>query len=98
MRCQASFTRDYRNDLWKGKEVFNLPSKNVLYMQKEIMTNGPIVAEIKMYQDFKKYKGKGVYKQRSGVAKGAHAIKIIGWGVERGVPFWTILNSWGKSW
>ncbi len=62
------------------------------------MTNGPVVAEIIAYQDFKKYKGKDVYKYVAGGNIGGHAIKIIGWGVERGVPFWTILNSWGKSW
>jgi cathepsin B len=68
-------------------------------MRKEILTNGPIVAQIQVFQDFKKYKGKGVYIHTSGAsASSAHAIKIIGWGVEKGVPYWIIVNSWGKEW
>src|SRR4051794_8167886 len=40
----------------------------------------------------------GVYKYVSGDHVGAHAIKIIGWGEENGVPYWLGVNSWGKKW
>lgn len=29
---------------------------------------------------------------------GGHAIKIIGWGVEDGTPYWLVVNSWNESW
>ena len=41
------------------------------------------------------YKG-GVYR-RSKQAQGplgGHAVKIVGWGVEEGRPYWTAMNSW----
>jgi cathepsin B len=63
-------------------------------MQMEIMKKGPIVGQMIVYQDFKKYTGRTIYQKRLGnVAGSGHAIKIIGWGVERGVPYWTIINS-----
>ncbi|VDM78559.1 unnamed protein product [Strongylus vulgaris] len=33
-----------------------------------------------------------------GEQRGAHAIKIIGWGVENGTPYWLIANSWNTDW
>jgi cathepsin B len=29
---------------------------------------------------------------------GGHAIKIFGWGVENGTPYWWVANSWNKDW
>ena len=29
---------------------------------------------------------------------GGHAVKMIGWGVDEGVPFWTCVNSWNNLW
>ena len=26
------------------------------------------------------------------------AVKLIGWGVEDGVPYWLAANSWNKNW
>jgi len=29
---------------------------------------------------------------------GAHAAKLIGWGYEEGMEYWTVANSWGGDW
>lgn len=50
-----------------------------------------------VYEDFFQYKG-GIYHYTSGMMAGGHAVKIIGWGVENGVHYWTLANSWGTTW
>lgn len=40
----------------------------------------------------------GVYRHVTEETLGSHAVKIIGWGVERGVHYWLCANSWGTSW
>jgi cathepsin B len=80
-------------------------------IQKEIMQNGPAMMAMKLYPDFVNYKH-GVYQHAKPCATckpgaacnapffgcGGHAIKVIGWGVENGIPYWEIQNSWGESW
>ena len=29
---------------------------------------------------------------------GGHAVKMLGWGVDAGVPYWTVMNSWNPYW
>lgn len=40
----------------------------------------------------------GVYQHVAGSALGGHAIRILGWGVENGTPYWFIANSWNSDW
>lgn len=61
------------------------------------MTNGPVEAAFTVYNDFLTYKS-GVYRHTSGSALGGHAIKILGWGVEDGTPYWLVANSWNEDW
>lgn len=63
----------------------------------ELMTNGPVEAAFTVYEDFVSYKS-GVYHHVSGSALGGHAIKVIGWGVEDGTPYWEVVNSWNTDW
>jgi len=66
-------------------------------IEKEIMTHGPVEAAFTVYQDFLTYKS-GVYKHTKGPELGGHAIKIFGWGVEAGVKYWLVANSWNEDW
>ena len=47
--------------------------------------------------DFFHYKS-GIYIHKYGAFHGAHAIKIVGWGTENGINYWTIANSSGVEW
>jgi len=40
----------------------------------------------------------GVYKHEAGSALGGHAVKLMGWGVEKGTPYWLVANSWNPDW
>ena len=40
----------------------------------------------------------GVYQHVSGKPLGGHAIRILGWGVEEGTPYWLVANSWNYDW
>eukprot|EP01017_Pseudomicrothorax_dubius_P026875 TRINITY_DN3038_c0_g1_i1.p1 TRINITY_DN3038_c0_g1~~TRINITY_DN3038_c0_g1_i1.p1 ORF type:complete len:441 (+),score=101.93 TRINITY_DN3038_c0_g1_i1:119-1441(+) len=63
----------------------------------EIFQNGPVQTDFTVYADFMAYKT-GIYVHTTGAALGGHAVKIIGWGVEEGVPYWIIANSWTNKW
>lgn len=64
----------------------------------ELYTNGPATASFTVYEDFLTYKS-GVYKHTGGgFPMGGHAIKILGWGVENGTPYWLCANSWNPTW
>jgi cathepsin B len=69
----------------------------VAAIQQEIYTNGPVEAAIFVYSDLMSYTS-GIYKQAWGSYVGGHAIKIIGWGVQNGISYWVISNSWGSTW
>jgi len=70
---------------------------NVAAIQTEIYNNGPVVAAFSVYQDFYNYVS-GVYYHTSGGLVGGHAVKILGWGTESGMPYWLVANSWNATW
>jgi cathepsin B len=79
-----------------GSSAYQLATDQNSIMQ-EIMTNGPVEAAFTVYQDFLAYKS-GVYQYTTGAELGGHAIKILGWGVDNGTPYWTVANSWNSDW
>ncbi|KAG9391312.1 Papain family cysteine protease [Carpediemonas membranifera] len=80
---------------YKAKNFRHLRTTSEI--MEEIFNYGPIEAAFVVYRDFYYYKS-GVYEHKSGAEMGGHAIKIIGWGVEAGVEYWTVANSWGNNW
>jgi len=66
-------------------------------MKKLVYEHGAVVASVKSQGPFQDYGG-GVF---SGCAPGTstdHAISVVGYGSENGVPYWLIKNSWGTGW
>ena len=67
-----------------------------MYVYDTTPTPRPQVA-FTVYEDFEYYTG-GVYQHVSGKSLGGHAVKMVGWGVDNGTPYWTCVNSWNDSW
>ncbi|KAJ4462340.1 putative Cathepsin B [Paratrimastix pyriformis] len=70
---------------------------NEAAIMKAIFENGPVETGFEVYADFMTYSS-GIYHHVSGSLEGGHAVKIVGWGVENGVKYWIVQNSWGTSW
>jgi cathepsin B len=71
--------------------------QDVASIQHAIMTNGPVEAAFTVYSDFENY-ASGVYQHTGGEQLGGHAIRIVGWGVDAGTPYWKVANSWNPYW
>lgn len=95
-KCISGYTKSYGEDKHYGKNGYSI-SSDVQQIQTEVMTNGPVEAAFIVYSDFPSYKS-GVYQHKAGPELGGHAVKIIGWGVENGTPYWTVANSWNTDW
>ena len=65
------------------------------YMRAEILTRGPIVCLVRA-DPLNMYKGGIIDAGFDGEL--SHAISVIGWGEEDGVPYWKCRNSWGAAW
>nr|CDJ93814.1 Peptidase C1A domain containing protein [Haemonchus contortus] len=94
--CQYGFGKRYKLDKVFAHKAYILPEHEGA-IKEQIMTKGPVQAAFTVYEDFSLYKG-GVYVHTGGKSRGAHAVKVIGWGVENGTKYWTIANSWNTDW
>lgn len=97
--CDAGASPEHR-DFKADKVVFDGSVESASgepEIQKMILEGGPVEAAFNVFEDFEDYGG-GIYHYVKGRAIGAHAIKIVGWGVEGGVKYWKVANSWNKYW
>jgi len=95
-QCISGYNQTYAQDKHHGASAYSVPSDEAK-IATEIMTNGPVEGAFSVYEDFLTYKS-GVYTHTSGQMLGGHAIKILGWGVDGGVKYWTVANSWNEDW
>uniref|UniRef100_A0A1A8SJW6 Cathepsin B n=1 Tax=Nothobranchius rachovii TaxID=451742 RepID=A0A1A8SJW6_9TELE len=94
--CEPGYTPSYKKDKHYGKTAYSVPSEE-MEIQSEIYKNGPVEGAFTVFEDFLLYKS-GVYQHVAGSALGGHAIKVLGWGEENGVPYWLCANSWNTDW
>jgi len=66
-------------------------------IQQAIMEGGPLEVAFTVYSDFENY-ASGIYQHKTGQSVGGHAVRMVGWGVENGVKYWKIANSWNPYW
>ncbi|XP_030755407.1 cathepsin B-like [Sitophilus oryzae] len=93
-KCQDASLK-YEHSLTFGQDVYQFLKEEEIQM--EIMENGPVEGAIDIFDDFFSYKN-GVYIRTSDHLIGGHAVKILGWGVENGVPYWLCANTWNTDW
>ena len=84
--------KNYLEDKVYAKNAYILTGE--AQFKAEISTNGPIVASFTTYEDYYVYKS-GIYSHQTGKARGGHAVRIVGYGEENGVKYWTIANTSG---
>lgn len=94
--CRKGYNISYSQDKHYGQKSYSV-SNDVDQIQTEIQKNGPVEGAFTVYSDFVTYKS-GVYQHHSGDVLGGHAIRILGWGEENGVPYWLVANSWNPDW
>lgn len=95
-KCRTGYKPTYDEDKHYGAKSYSI-GKHPVDIQKEIFQNGPVEGAFTVYEDLIMYKD-GVYQHVHGKALGGHAIRILGWGVENGTPYWLIANSWNIDW
>ena len=94
--CIDGYDKDLEDDLYFGKDYYYVKDKEEVIME-EIYQRGSVHASFEVYEDFLVYKG-GIYQFTTGDYIGGHAVKIIGWGVEKGMKYWLCVNSWNEEW
>ena len=63
-------------------------------MMNEIYQRGPIACGIDA-SGLENYTG-GIINDTSGTTNLTHVVSIVGYGVEDGIPYWFVRNSWGS--
>lgn len=96
--CEPGYDVPYKKDLSFGRKAYSVAASEEK-IQQEIYTNGPVEGAFTVFDDFVLYK-EGVYKHVAGKTLGGHAIRILGWGVDKasGAKYWLVANSWNTDW
>ena len=66
-------------------------------MMQEIYQRGPIACGIAVTEEFENYT-QGIFQDKTGDLNIVHDISIVGYGVENGIKYWVVRNSWGSHW
>jgi C1A family cysteine protease len=86
--CTGWQTRTTAIATWSG--TFNTAA-----MKQALAKDGPIVATLNLYEDFRSYSG-GIYQHTHGEFLSRHAVTLVGYDEAGG--YWIGKNSWGTDW
>ena len=80
---------------YAGKTKF---LEDEIEIKKEILKNGPVTSMMNLYNDYFYYKS-GIYIHNSKYSTilGYHSITLMGWGVDNGIKYWLVQDSYGIS-
>jgi cathepsin B len=94
-KCTNNTSLTWETDKYKGSTSYTVSGEE--RMKTELSTNGPFEVGFTVYADFMSYSS-GIYQHVTGASQGGHAVKLIGYGIEGGVKYWTCANSWDTNW
>lgn len=110
---QSEYTMQYLNDKHFGAGLVTTISREDAdhnnKIKLEMFKNGPVTTLMKVPDEkaerarFDKDASTGkIYSDNAvwipGKNEPDHAIRLLGWGVEKDVHYWIVANSWGTSW
>ncbi len=79
---------------------FNVTEGDEKSLMQLLVRRGPISIAYQVVDDFRLYRS-GVYTStqcKQGPKDVNHAVLLVGYGTENGVPYWLVKNSWGEAW
>ena len=92
LKCDSN--NNIFNKYYAGKTKFLEDESEI---KKEIYKNGPVTSMMYLYNDYYYYNS-GIYthdpKYKS--VLGYHSITLMGWGIDNGIKYWLIQDSYGK--
>lgn len=83
---------DYENDKRRSFGFQRILTNEDIMM--EIKDNGPVVADMEFYKNFKANKRNEVYKRKFG-AMTHRSVRLLGWGETHDDPYWLVATSEG---
>ena len=92
----ANYSKSFNDDLTHAATTYDIDGDQEAVML-EIENYGSVTADLTLYEDLATYKS-GVYEHAYGGSMGPITVRIIGWGEEKGVPYWLCANSWNEHW
>ena len=84
----------------KVNNFVSLPKGDEAAMVHALYTIGPLSIGVNANTDWQLYK-KGIYNPSNETCDPEgldHGVVLVGYGIENGVNYWTIRNSWGQDW